>query len=38
MFALAVSDDRISMQSRRHNIIAELRTIPGTLKTYYISN
>jgi glucosamine--fructose-6-phosphate aminotransferase (isomerizing) len=31
MFALAVSDDRISMQRRRQNIISELRVIPGKL-------
>jgi glucosamine--fructose-6-phosphate aminotransferase (isomerizing) len=31
MFALAVSDDRISMQHRRRNIIDELRAIPSKL-------
>jgi glucosamine--fructose-6-phosphate aminotransferase (isomerizing) len=32
MFALAVSDDRISMQPRRRNIINELRTIPDYVR------
>ena len=31
MFALALSDDRISMHQRRREIINELRNLPGLL-------
>lgn len=34
MFALAVSDDRISMQRRRQNIIKELRAIPSNFNIF----
>lgn len=38
MFALVMSEDRISMQARRHEIMDALRALPGWYNLFLLQN